>query len=173
MKKRLIPIGLVAGVVGLVYLFGNWHFEKKITDIIEQVELAGNSNLDWRQEPSTNLNETNLIDLTIEFSYVFEEIYQKFEKAINQLLYEAKWEYQLKVAEGKDGHEVIQKYQSKFLEVEQLWSNEFWYQYGLLQEELEQADYYRDNAIEFEIEFELRREQTTHAFLQALMRMYD
>lgn len=173
MKRAVvISIILVIAVIGI----GQWHWQNQINETAKQVgielEDERNTKEEHLQQVAEELNhsERTMGDIKAEFVTVFQEAYAIYEATMYQLLLEAEQEYVEKVLTGERSHqELVDTYQLAFFEAQTEWSETFWREYEQLQDELVESGYLREDAFEFEMEYELMLEETTHTFVQALM----
>lgn len=171
MKKELSIISISMLCVVILIGFGRWHWNQTTDEERKEIEDYNESNPhSYSTDAQTRSIERTITDMKIDFAVVFEQSYDVYESSTNRLLIEAEQKQLENIMAGKsDNHQLIKLYQSKFLDLEESWADTFLNEYRNLQNELEAAGYYRDDALEYELEFELRREQTTHTFLQSLM----
>ncbi|WP_100405498.1 hypothetical protein [Bacillus solitudinis] len=170
MERRSILVVLILAVALSALIFaGQWHWQNQIY----QTNATASSKLQDYQFPLNHgyiRSERTVVDMKFDFSVGFEEAYAGYEIQMNQLLQEATQVYYKKVLNDEMSyHDLVNEYQSSAREAEKTFREQFWTEYIALQDEMEEAGYPRDDAFEFELEFELRVEQLSHAFVQELM----
>ncbi|WP_088104307.1 hypothetical protein [Halalkalibacter urbisdiaboli] len=170
MRNRIMMLVFAAFLV--VIGSGQWYWHKQLAETTKEArEFQRNHPKQWEYHEATP-RETTLIELKEAFIPAFQEALVEYEETMGELLLAAREEYVKRVLPGDmTSYQLVSTYQAKALEAEEELRDWFWVEYVGLQDRMEEAGYYRDEAFEFELEIELRVEQMTHLFLYELMMM--
>ncbi len=177
MKMKAVVISF--SLVVVVIVIGQWHWQNQINEMANDVQLdlerernAGEDDLQQAVEKEVMQTHENerMLEIKAVFSTIFEADYVEYEAGMYELLQDAERVYVEEVLTGeRSNHELVETYHQQFQEAQTTWSEAFWREYERLQHELIENGYFKEDAIEFELAYELRLEETTHLFVQGLM----